>query len=126
MKKIAIALVLLVGLFGLTSCSSPGYQTISNEELQAMLDNESYQFVDVRTSTEFYEERIPGFTYNIDYYQLEDNMDALDKLDKSIPVVIMCNSGNRSVSASNIFVDEGFEVVYNLENGIQGWNGETE
>lgn len=126
MKKIAIIMIVLIGIFALSACSNSGYEDISNAQLQDMLDNESYQFIDVRTSSEFYEERIPGFLINIDYYQLEDNLDALDTLDKSIPVVIMCNSGNRSASASEIFVEEGFEVVYNLQNGIQGWDGETE
>ena len=88
------------------------------------LKNE-YQFVDVRTSSEFYSEKIPGFNILIDYYILEGDYSLLDDLDKEIPVVIMCNSGNRSVDASNILVDEGF-TVYNLENGIEGWYGPTE
>ena len=79
----------------------------------------------MRTSGEFYNQKIPGFNKNIDYYILEDDYSLLDGLDKTIPVVIMCNSGNRSVDASNIFVDEGF-IVYNLTNGIEGWYGPTE
>ena len=37
----------------------------------------------------------------------------------------MCNSGNRSADASAIFVDEGFIEVYNLTNGIEGWDGDV-
>ena len=125
MRKIISILLALVLVFSLSACSNE-FTDISNEELVDMLaDYDDYQFIDVRTSDEFYNEKIPGFNTNIDYYILDNNHSLLDGLDKAIPVVIMCNSGNRSVDASNIFVDEGFEV-YNLENGIEGWDGDTE
>lgn len=125
MKKIALIVTTIVAVLGLTACAK-GYTNISNEELQVMLDSDDdIQFIDVRTNSEFYDERIPGFS-NIDYYLLEDDYTLIDHLDPSKPTVIMCNSGNRSVSASEIFVKEGFTEVYNLTDGIQGWNGETE
>ena len=125
MKKIITILVALVLVFTLSACSK-GFTELSNEELVTMLESpDDYQFIDVRTSGEFYNQKIPGFNKNIDYYILEDDYSLLDGLDKTIPVVIMCNSGNRSVDASNIFVDEGF-IVYNLTNGIEGWYGPTE
>ena len=126
MKKIIVLLVALVLVFSMSACSTE-YTNISNDELRDMLDDyDDYQFIDVRTSEEFYDEKIPGFNINIDYYILEDDYSLLDNLDKDIPVVIMCNSGNRSVDASNIFADEGFVKVYNLKNGIEGWDGTTE
>lgn len=129
MKKLFGIFTVLILIFTLSGCRDAGYTNIDNSELQTFLDDkDNYQFVDVRTSSEYYNERIPGFNYNIDYYLLDDDEDHsdLDKLDKTIPVVIMCNSGNRSVSAAQIFLDEGFETVYNLEEGIKGWNGKTE
>ena len=127
MKRLLIALAVLIGVLTLSACGEKGYTDINNAELQAMLhDHPEYQFVDVRTSTEYYEEHVVGFTILIDYYKLEDDYSLLDNLDKDVPVVIMCNSGNRSVSASEIFVKEGFTTVYNLKDGIQGWDGETE
>jgi len=124
-KKIILVIIALVLVFGLAACSK-GYTDISNAELTEMLlSNPEYQFIDVRMSEEFYEERIPGFT-NMDFYILEDDYSILDNLDKNIPVVLMCNSGNRSSNAAKIFADEGFEKVYNLENGIQNWTGITE
>lgn len=125
MKKITVVLITLLLVFTLSACSK-GYTNISNDELVTMLESPTeYQFIDVRTSGEFYDEKIPGFNTNIDYYLLEDDYSLLEGLDKNISVVIMCNSGNRSVDASNIFVDEGF-TVYNLTFGIEGWTGETE
>ena len=127
MKKIVLLILGVVLMFGLSACGEPGYTNIDNDELREMLENEDdYQFVDVRTLEEFYDSRVPGFTINIDFYQLEDKYSMLDNLDKDKPVVVMCNSGNRSVSASNIMLEEGFTEVYNLTDGIQGWDGETE
>lgn len=124
MKKILLAALAIFAVFTLSACSK-GYTNISNSELVAMLDDHpEYQFIDVRTNEEFYTSRIAGFK-NLNYYFFMDDYSMLDDLDKDIPVVIMCNSGNRSVSASNIFVDLGFKTVYNLENGIEGWDGET-
>ncbi len=127
MKKILVILATLVLVLSLSACSK-GYTNISNEELTDLLDNhyDEYQFIDVRTSDEFYTSRIPGFNINLDFYIFEDDYSLLGKLDKDIPVVIMCNSGNRSVSASKILVKEGFVEIYNLTNGIEGWTGATE
>lgn len=126
MKKILLLLLLGFSMFTLSACDK-GYTNISNDELLTFLaSDEQIQFVDVRTSEEYYAERIPGFEYNIDYYELEENYALLENLDKSIPVVIMCKSGNRSASAASIFVSEGFEQVYNLTTGIDRWTGETE
>ncbi len=124
-EKIIALLMMLVLVFSLSACSK-SFTNISNEELITMLETPAnYQFVDVRTSSEFYDSKIPGFNINIDYYLLKDDYSLLDKLDKDLPVVVMCNSGNRSVDAAKILVKEGF-TVYNLTNGIQGWTGETE
>lgn len=126
MKRMFLLLTALIVVLSLSACG-PGYTNIGNEELVEMLASDvDYYFIDVRTYEEFTTERIPGFTKNIDFYILEEDYSLLEDLDTSRPVVIMCNSGNRSVSASNIFLKEGFTEVYNLEEGIQGWDGETE
>lgn len=125
MKKIIILAFTFLVILTLAACSK-GYTNISNSELAEMLENHpEYQYVDVRTSSEYYDTKIPGFTINKDYYIFMDDYSLLDSLDKDIPVVLMCNSGNRSASAADILIKEGFKVVYNLENGIQGWDGET-
>ena len=126
MKKIIVLLIALTLVLTLSACSK-GYTNISNSELSDMIDNhyDDYQFIDVRTSEEFNESKIAGFYLNVDYYILEKDYSLLDGLDKDIPVVIMCNSGNRSADASAIFVDEGFIEVYNLTNGIEGWDGDV-
>lgn len=125
MKKIFLLIMAFMLLFTLSACSK-GYTNISNEELVELLESkEEYYFIDVRTLDEYYTSRISGFDINYDFYLFEKNHSLLSDLDTSIPVVIMCNSGNRSVSASKIFLEIGFTEVYNLKNGIEGWDGET-
>ncbi len=125
MKKVVLVLIALVLVFALSACSK-GYTNISNSELVEMLDSDvDYYFIDVRTLEEYYDERISGFNMNYDLYLFEDDYSLLESLDITRPVVLMCRSGNRSVEASNIFLDIGFTEVYNLKNGIKGWNGDT-
>ncbi|WP_168169756.1 rhodanese-like domain-containing protein [Candidatus Izimaplasma bacterium ZiA1] len=127
MKKLLIVLSLLIFVSTLSACKSDEYENISNEQLSEMLaSDDNYYFIDVRTEQEFNNLRIPGFS-NLDLYSFDKNPELINTLDldKSIPVVIMCNSGNRSVTAAKIFIDQGFTTVYNLKNGIQGWDGTT-
>ena len=125
MKKVLMIFIALLFVFTLSSCSK-GYTDISNEELVEMLDSDvDYYFIDVRTFDEFNTERINGFNINYDFYIFDIDHSLLSDLDTTRPVVIMCNSGNRSVEASKIFLDIGFTEVYNLKNGIEGWDGET-
>lgn len=128
MKKIMIIITVFLFVFTLSSCDSnkAEYTNISNQELITMLENRAdYQFVDVRTYQEYTSMKIDGFNYLMDVYILQEgDLSALDLLDKDKPVVIMCNSGNRSVDAMQIFWDAGFTELYNLEDGIQGWISE--
>ena len=58
---------------------------------------------------------------HIDYY-LENFKDELSKLDKSKRTIVYCAVGGRSAKACEIMVKMGFEDVYNMEGGIDGWN----
>lgn len=125
MKKMLLVIAALLLVFTMSACSK-GYTNISNEELVEMFESDTeYLFIDVRTREEFYNERIAGFNLNYDFYFFDEDRSLLSDLDTSMPVVIMCNSGNRSVDASKIFLDLGFTEVYNLKDGIEGWDGET-
>ncbi|MFT5219705.1 MAG: rhodanese-related sulfurtransferase [Planctomycetota bacterium] len=38
----------------------------------------------------------------------------------SIPVILICRSGNRSAEAGQLLIDHGFKLVYNVEQGFEG------
>jgi rhodanese-related sulfurtransferase len=38
----------------------------------------------------------------------------------SVPVVLICRSGNRSEEAGNLLIEHGFKHVYNVRHGFEG------
>jgi len=42
------------------------------------------------------------------------------------PKIVYCASGQRSAAACEYLSEQGFVELYNLENGILGWNGPRE
>jgi rhodanese-related sulfurtransferase len=78
--------------------------------------------LDVRTPQEWNEGIIPG-AINIDIYQGEAFMDALEALDKTKTYFVYCRSGARSGNACNVMSQLGFEKAFNLSGGIMGWSG---
>jgi len=126
MKKILL-LVTIIGLFYLVGCQSQKDDIIHDITTNQLVDilNEDYQFVDIRTATEYEGGHIAEFNINIDYYQFSSNHALLDDLDKEKPIVIICNSGNRSNQAKSIFQDLGFKEIYNVTGGMVDWSGPT-
>ena len=39
---------------------------------------------------------------------------------QSVPVILICRSGNRSTEAGNLLLEHGFRHVYNIEHGFEG------
>ena len=75
--------------------------------------------LDIRTPDEFNAGALPN-AINIDFYA-SDFADQLDALDKNVPYVMYCNSGNRSATAARQMEDLGFVEVYEIDGGIQAW-----
>ena len=81
--------------------------------------------LDVRTSLEVEEGKIPGAT-NIDIFKAQEFIDALEKLDKNLPYFVYCKAGSRSAQACAVMHQMGFEYTYNLEGGFSEWSGDVE
>ncbi|TBH20088.1 rhodanese-like domain-containing protein [Thermus thermamylovorans] len=77
--------------------------------------------VDVREPWEYGEGHVPG-AVNIPLSTLPAR---LAELPKDRPILLVCNSGNRSGVAADFLVSQGFpgERVYNLEGGTYAWLG---
>ena len=90
------------------------------------MDSESeYVILDVRTAEEFEELRIPG-SINIDFYNPENFIQELEKLDKERSYYVYCRTGSRSANTCILMDDMGFSDSYNLIGGISEWHGEVE
>lgn len=87
-----------------------------NEDTEALV-------LDVRTPEEFEGGYIPE-AININIYEGQGFLDALNKLDKSKNYYVYCRSGNRSRQACALMKNMGFANAYNLEGGIIEWQGE--
>lgn len=73
--------------------------------------------VDVRTSGEFASGHIPG-AVNIPLNVLEQR---LIDLPHSKPVIVVCQTGNRSINGAKILMRAGFHDVYNFVGGTSSW-----
>ena len=81
--------------------------------------------IDVRTSEEFKEVRLPN-SINIDFYNPQGFMQELEKLDKNKSYYIYCRTGSRSANTCELMKEIGFAKTYNLLGGITEWKGEVE
>lgn len=100
---------------------SVAYETIDLEDIEDYVAN-GYIVADVREIDEFESGHIPG-AINAPLSGLENG--ELGPLQEDEQYVIICRSGNRSVTASNILSEIGFDVV-NVSEGMSTWTGEVE
>ena len=127
-----IAAILLVGSFsgcsnknvetnkeGLTVQNKASFSNITPEEAKKRLDSEKgIILLDVRTKEEYETGHIKDSKLMPVDTLKEESVKSL--LDKDATIYVYCRSGNRSVTAANILVEQGYKNVYNL-GGISNW-----
>lgn len=94
-----------------------GIAHITTQEAKNKFKDKNVQFVDVRTPGEFKRNYRKPFR-NIPLYELAKQASTLNK-DKE--VVVICQSGMRSMKASKILRKQGFEKVSNVKGGMGAW-----
>ncbi len=77
----------------------------------------NHVLIDVRNPQEFQSGHIPG-AKNVPLNKLSKQM---KKVPKNRPVIVVCQSGNRSRSACNLLVNAGYDNVTNLNGGTIRW-----
>lgn len=92
------------------------YSKISSDEDAIILD--------VRTKLEYNDGHIPN-SILIDIYNPKFPQ-KISELDKSKNYYIYCRSGNRSYHAGVFMLNEGFNSVQHLEDGILSWTENLE
>ena len=101
------------------SQKSPIFKVVSASEFKTLMQKKGIQLIDVRTPQEFANGKIGNAT-NIDFFGASFKSE-LTKLDKTKPVLIYCQSGNRSGQAVNMMKSMGFKEVYDLKGGWGAW-----
>lgn len=89
----------------------------SCEEVKQLIKNQNAQLVDVRTPEEFAMSQLPG-AVNLPLHEI--HLAAEAKLDKTLPVIVFCRSGQRSMMAMQLLQSLGFDAVYNM-GPYQAW-----
>ena len=75
--------------------------------------------LDVRTTAEFRAGHIPG-AHNIDVAELADRLDEIADLAME-DILVHCQAGGRSATASQLLADNGYTAVYNMLGGFATW-----
>jgi rhodanese-related sulfurtransferase len=95
------------------------FESITPQQAHELLQNDpNVTLLDVRTPEEFAEEHIAEATL-IPLQILEENIPKLSNA-KETKIIVYCRSGTRSVAASRILTENGFDVL-NVKGGINGW-----
>lgn len=97
--------------------TAPKVVHVTINEVHDMLKDKKTkrQFIDVRTTDEFRGRKIKGFK-NIPLQSLGSQ---LGQLSKDQPVVLMCASGSRSMSAARVLSKAGYTQLINVRGGIR-------
>lgn len=92
---------------------------VTVDQGETLLKEGKAKVLDVRTPAEFDMERIDG-ALNADFNSA-NFLAELDKLDKKTPYLLHCRSGNRSTKALEKIEEKGFQKIYHLKAGLNGW-----
>jgi rhodanese-related sulfurtransferase len=98
---------------------SAGGPWVNTVQLTQLINRENATVIDVRDVAEYAKGHIVG-ARNVPLAQFEKRVGELEKL-RSKPLVVHCESGNRSAKALDILRKNGFEKLYNLSGGYAAW-----
>lgn len=117
MKKL---FVLFLGVFLLVGCSNNSDNgLISYKDAKEKIINEGAIVVDVRTLDEYNEKHIGGAVLlSLDTINEEAVANVIDS--KETPIIVYCQSGNRSSQALTKLEALGYTNVYDL-GSINNW-----
>lgn len=99
--------------------NSSGGNHVSPMQATLMMNREDALLIDVREASEWAAGHIPNARHIV-MGQLAKQIHEIEKF-KTRPVIVNCQTGNRSSSACNTLKKHGFEKVYNLAGGIGAW-----
>jgi rhodanese-related sulfurtransferase len=121
--KIKIILSAFVALFYAAAYAE--FASISVQQAKKMIDAKDYGLIlDVRTQKEFTGElgHIEGAVL-MPVQELKERIGEIEKY-KDKNILVICRSGVRSRKAGDILTRNGSSKVFNIVDGMMGWNAQ--
>lgn len=121
MKNIFLVSLVVLMVVSFTSIQAQNKIEVNSKEVNTMLQKDKKLIVlDVRTAEEYQEGHIK-WAVNIDIRQ-PDALSKIDKMDHNAKYIVHCRTNHRSKTAVDHMVQNGFKNVYQMMDGITGWN----
>ena len=128
MRKLLFMLVLTTVLLMVACQSKPvsgetvtvgssSYKVINADELNAMLTNKDFVFVNVHIP---FAGNIPGTDLSIPYNEIQQNLSQLPA-DKDAKIVLYCRSGRMSQMAAEELISLRYTEIWDLKGGMVEW-----
>ncbi len=114
---LAVVTFLLIKEFAESAFSK--FTNLSPLNTVAKMNSDELVIVDVREPHEFILGHIDG-AINTPLGKFKEHLKALEK-HRQKDILVVCQSGTRSVPAAKILINAGFEKVFNLDGGMQSW-----
>ncbi len=115
-----IRLIIFFAVFSLADSTFSFAQLLSADKFEEKLKStQNPQLIDVRTATEFGAGHLIS-AKNVGVNEA-DFQQQIIKLDKTQPVFVYCQTGDRSKKANEILAGIGFSQIYELEGGYVQW-----
>ena len=93
------------------------YQRISIEDAKELIKDDDITIIDIRDFNSFSYGHIQN-AIHIENLKIEN---FIQEKDKNEPILIYCYHGNSSQTAANFFHQNGFQLVYSMDEGYEGW-----
>ncbi len=122
MRRVILPLIILsLVAAACGTATQTGVVQVSTDDAYAITSAPPADLVvlDVRTPEEFSEGHLTN-AVNVDFYA-DDFAGNLAALDKDVPYVLYCRSGNRSGTTAEQMRSLGFSEVYEIDGGILSW-----
>jgi len=121
-RKVSFLFILVILLLAVSVSDrrvwASGYTNVTAEQSKVMIDsNPLLVILDVRNQSEY----DSGHIRNARLIPLSQLESRLGELDQNRVILVYCQTGGRSASASQILASNNFTQVYNMQDGIAAW-----
>lgn len=116
---LALAAVTFLLIQDLVESSFNKFSSLSPMSAVTKMNSDNTVIVDVREPHEFIKGHIED-AINIPLGKFDEQIGTLES-HKSDSIIVVCQSGTRSVPACKTLTKAGFEKIFNITGGMQSW-----